>query len=154
MIMLQFDIGYLRSLSQQCQRLIVEAMSHDLCLWTSRPQTQIIGVANGQQFSLANHSYLGTELFSLCQVVRVEEDCHPFAGYQACQVVTQCRRRNRIKACCRLIQEDQGRTVKERPCYCEFLFHASAPLDHLVLAAVPEIEVSEQFFDTRPPFGS
>ncbi len=115
MTVVQFDIRYLRSLSQQCQRLIVETTPHDLCLRTALPQTQFIRVANGQQFSLANHTYLGTELFGLYQVVRGEEDRHSFARDQAGQVVMQCCRCNRIKPCCRLIQEDQGRMVKERP---------------------------------------
>ena len=30
---------------------------------------------------------------------------------------------------------------------------SAAPLAHLILAAIPEIEVGEQFFDARPPFG-
>jgi hypothetical protein len=43
--------------------------------------------------------------------------------------------------------------VQERPCYREFLFHPPTPLAHLVLSAIPEIQVCEQFFDTRSPFG-
>src|SRR5260221_7863413 len=153
MTIVQLDMRYLRSLSQQCQRLLVEAMPHDLCLWTALPQPQFIRVANRQQFSLANHSHLGTEFFGFCQIVRGEEDRHPFARNQACQVVTQCCCCHRIKPGSRLVQEDQWRMMKERPCHREFLFHAPAPLAHLILAAIPEIEVGEQFFDARPPFG-
>src|SRR5215469_12616401 len=153
MTVVQFDTRYLRSLSQQCQRLLVEAMPHDLRLWTALPQPQFIRVANRHEFSLANHSHLGTEFFGFCQIVRGEEDRHPFARNQACKVITQCRSRNRIKPCCRLIQEDEWRMVKERPCHRELLFHAPAPLAHLILAAIPEIEVGEQFFDARAPFG-
>src|SRR2546425_11614662 len=51
MTIVQFDIRYLWSLSQQCQRLLAEAMSDDICLWTTLTQTQLIGITDAQSFS-------------------------------------------------------------------------------------------------------
>ena len=112
-------------------------MPYDLCLRAAGPGTQFIGGANRDELALANHTHLGAELFGFRQVVRVEEDCHPFACDQAGQVLAQSRRRYRIKPGSRLIQEDEWRVVQERAGDCEFLFHAPTPLAHLVLAAFP-----------------
>src|SRR5947209_6809122 len=110
----QISMGDLWPFSERGQHLLGEAISHDLCLRAAGPGAQIIGGANRDEFALANHPDLSTELFSLGQIVGVEEDRHPFACDQASQVLAQSRRRHWIKPGSRLIQEDEWRVVKER----------------------------------------
>src|SRR5258707_3995536 len=105
MTIVQFDMRYLRSLSQQCQRLLVEAMPHNLCLWTALPQPQFIRVANRQQFSLANHSHLGTEFFGFRQIVRGEEDRHPRSEEHTSEL------QSRQYLVCRLLLEKKDQTA-------------------------------------------
>jgi hypothetical protein len=51
------------------------ASSHDdLCLRAAHPGAQFIGCANRDEFALADHADLGTELFGLGQIVGVEKD--------------------------------------------------------------------------------
>src|SRR6266566_494310 len=133
----QVGMGNLWPFSERGQQLLGEATPHDLGHRASRPGPQLIGGANRDEFALANHANLGTELFSLRPLVGVEKDRHLIAGDQAGQVLAQSRRRYRIKPGSRFIQEDQWRMVKERAGDREFLFHSSAPGPHQVAAAVP-----------------
>src|SRR5258708_39889357 len=111
MAVVEVAMGALWPLSEPGQHLLGEATPHDLCLRAAGPGTQFIGGANRHEFALANHADLGTELFGLGQIVRVEEDRHSFPRNQAGQVITQSRRRYRIKPGSWLIQEDERRCV-------------------------------------------
>ena len=137
MAVMQFDVCYLWSLAEQGEGLIVEAVANDFCLWAAGSQTQCVGVADGEQFSLANDAHLGAELFGFGQIVGVEEDGYAFALYEAGQIITLGDSRAGVKSGGWLVEEDQLGMMKESACYGEFLFHAPAPLAYRVFATVP-----------------
>src|SRR4051794_28962554 len=66
---LQVGTDNLWLLSERGQHLLSEAISYDHGHRAASPGPQFIKSANGDEFPVANHAHLSTELFGLGQVV-------------------------------------------------------------------------------------
>src|SRR5260221_196888 len=76
-------------LLQRTHHLHRKTMSIDVCLRPTLFQTEFIGVAKGQQLSLANHADLVGQLLCVVHVMRIQEDRHAFVLHEPRHVIRE-----------------------------------------------------------------
>lgn len=143
MLVLHSSGNYFWARSQQLEHTLIESAPGDFNAGATGSISQLIGMANRHQLPLADHSHLCAQPLCFRHVVGGQEDRYPLATGQSFKIVAHRHCGHHVEPGRWLVQEDQGRAVKQRPSQGQFLLHAFAPRPHPLFSSLPHSHVGE-----------
>jgi len=111
-------------------------------------------MTNRQKLAPTNDGNSSAQSLCLRHIVSGKENGDSLTGCQGREVFPHCCRRDDIQPGCWLIEENQGRPVKQSTGYGQLLLHAPTPFDDTVLPTLPKAELLQQFLYARSSFSS